>query len=264
MQWFKHDTDASTDARIKKLILRYGPTGYAVYFHCLELIAGDISESNITFELEHDAEIIADDLKVQGTAQMSAVDLVNIIMRYIVELGLFEEQNSHIFCFKMLKRLDSSMTSNPKMRSMIASAKESHDGVMMESCSNHDTIMQEENRIEEIRIDKNRKEEKPFKMYGSEGVVKIIDDYYANLQRDFPQEAIDMAIEELTNYILTTPKYKKDRHDRVLRGWPMDNVRQRRPDLFKPQKPAEKSQMDLAVEAMIKREYAERDNNART
>ena len=97
MQWFKHDTDASTDARIKKLILRYGPTGYAVYFHCLELIAGDISESNITFELEHDAEIIADDLKVQGTAQTSAVDLVNIIMRYIVELGLFEEQNSHIF-----------------------------------------------------------------------------------------------------------------------------------------------------------------------
>lgn len=161
MQWFKHDTDASTDARIKKLILRYGPTGYAVYFHCLELIAGDISESNITFELEHDAEIIADDLKVQGTAQMSAVDLVNIIMRYIVELGLFEEQNSHIFCFKMLKRLDSSMTSNPKMRSMIASAKENHDGVMMESCSNHDTIMQEENRIEEIRLDKKKEEKQP-------------------------------------------------------------------------------------------------------
>ena len=127
MQWFKHDSDASTDARIKKLILRYGPTGYAVYFHCLELIAGDISESNITFELEHDAEIIADDLKIQGTAQVSAVDLVNEIMQFIVALGLFEERNNHIFCFKMLKRLDSSMTGNPHMRQVIISAKQNHD-----------------------------------------------------------------------------------------------------------------------------------------
>ena len=64
MNWFKHDTDASNDAKIKKLILRYSATGYAVYFHGLELIAAGINENNITFELEHDAEIIADNLKI--------------------------------------------------------------------------------------------------------------------------------------------------------------------------------------------------------
>ena len=32
MKWFKHDTDASNDAKLKKLILKYGAEGYAIYF----------------------------------------------------------------------------------------------------------------------------------------------------------------------------------------------------------------------------------------
>jgi hypothetical protein len=147
INWFKHDTDASTDARIKKLILRYGTDGYAIYFHCLELIAGDLNDSNITFELEHDSEIIADNLKIKGTQTVSAVDRVNEIMRFIIELELFECKNEHIFCFKLLNRLDSSMTSNSRLRKIIVGAKEHHDKVMIKSCKN---------RIEKTRIDKNR------------------------------------------------------------------------------------------------------------
>ena len=71
----------------------------AIYFHCLELIAGDISESNITFQLEHDAEIIADNLKIKGTADYSGVDRVQDIMKYIIELDLFQESKGHIFLF---------------------------------------------------------------------------------------------------------------------------------------------------------------------
>lgn len=69
------------------------------------------------------------------------------VMRYIISLDLFTENDGHIFCFKLLKRLDSSMTSNPKMRELITSAKEHHDGVMTVSCKN---------RIEENRIDKKK------------------------------------------------------------------------------------------------------------
>lgn len=152
MQWFKHDTDAITDAKIKKLVIRYGADGYAIYFHCIELIAGSVSEHNITFELEHDAEIIADNLKIQGTSDTSAVDRVNQIMRYIISLGLFEENNGHIFCFKILKRLDTSMTSNPRMRGIITSAKKNHDTIMI----NHDSVMLEEKRREEKRREKKR------------------------------------------------------------------------------------------------------------
>lgn len=81
-------------------------------------------------------------------------------MRYIISLGLFEEKGGHIFCFKLLKRLDTSMTSNAKFRAIIAEAKSNHDAVMI----NHDTIMQDKIRIdkirkEEIRQDEKRKEE---------------------------------------------------------------------------------------------------------
>ena len=174
MQWFKHDADASSDAKIKKLVMRYGADGYAIYFHCIELIVGNLSEQNITFELEHDAEIIADNLKIQGTSDTSPVDRVNQIMRFIVGLGLFEESNGHITCYKILKRLDSSMTSNVKMRNIITNAKQSHDTVMINHdsvMSNPDGVMQEENRIDKKRRDNNTTEKEPAKANHSKTIA---------------------------------------------------------------------------------------------
>jgi hypothetical protein len=130
--------------------MRHGPIGYAIYFHCLELIAGDITETHITFELEHDSEIIADDLKIQGTKDMSAIDVVNMVMRDIVDLGLFESSESRIFCFKMLKRINTSMVSNVVFRKAIKKAKKSHDIVMTESCN---TIL-DYTKLEDTRINK--------------------------------------------------------------------------------------------------------------
>lgn len=166
MKWFKHDSDASSDAKIRKLIMRHGAVGYAVYFHCLELIAGNVSNDNITFELEHDSEIIADNLRVVGTGDKSGMEVVEAIMRTIIDLDLFENNDGRITCFKMIKRLDSSMTGNPSFRRLIAEAKESHDyqgeshdylpdshdSVMTESCLSHDTVMLEENRLDKKRL----------------------------------------------------------------------------------------------------------------
>lgn len=160
MQWFKHDSDAATDAKIKKLLMRYGADGYAIYFHCIELIVSDLSDNNITFELEHDAEIIADNLKIKGSSDTSAVDRVNQIMRYIVSLGLFEENNGHISCYKILKRLDTSMTSSQKMRELLSKAKKSHDTVMI----SHDSVMQDKNRQDKTRIEETIKTDKPSRV----------------------------------------------------------------------------------------------------
>ena len=139
MKWFQHDSDATQDAKIKKLLIRYGAVGYAVYFHCLELIANDVSETNLTFELEHDSEIIADDLHIKGTATQSGQDLVEEIMKYIVELGLFTCSDNRIFCFKLAKRMSLSITSNREFRAKIAQIKDqlNHDEVM----TNHDDVM---------------------------------------------------------------------------------------------------------------------------
>jgi len=138
MKWFPHDTDATQDAKIRKLLIKHGAVGYAIYFHCLELIAAEISESNLTFELEHDSEIIADNLHIKGTADKSGIDIVQEIMRTILSLNLFEQSEGRIFCFKLLKRVNTSMTSNERFREMITTAKAKyHDAVMI----NHDAVM---------------------------------------------------------------------------------------------------------------------------
>ena len=161
MNWYKHDTDATQDAKVKKLLIKHGAIGYAIYFHCLELIAAEISESNLTFQLEHDSEIIADNLKISGTADKSGIAIVEDIMRDIIELGLFQESNGRIFCFKLLKRLDLSMTSNPKFRQMITESKENHDAVMIPSCYHHESKQASKQASKQTRIDTLSGEDTP-------------------------------------------------------------------------------------------------------
>lgn len=142
MQWVKHDTDANQDAKLQNVLLDYGLEGYGLYWYCIELIAGKVDKDNITFELEHDARIIA-----RNTG--STPQKVEEMMRYFVEIGLFENSQGVITCLKLAKRLDQSMTSNPKMREIIKNLKciNSHDDVMI----NHDSVMQDK-----IRSDKNK------------------------------------------------------------------------------------------------------------
>jgi len=122
-------------------LLDYGLEGYGLYWYCIELIAGKVDKNNITFELEHDARIIA--RNVGSTAQK-----VEEMMRYFVDTGLFESSDGVITCFKLARRLDQSMTSNPEMRMIIDSLK-NHDGVMTESCKI---------RLDQNRLDENNKD----------------------------------------------------------------------------------------------------------
>lgn len=153
MKWFKHDTDASIDAKLQELLLDYGASGYGLYWYCVELIAQNISDTNITFELEHDARIIARNLNltVQETKDM---------MQKMIKLELFSiSKNDKLACYALAKRLDQSMTSNSKFRNLISQIKtSSHDKVMIESEPPLDKVMQEEKRREEIRKEEKREE----------------------------------------------------------------------------------------------------------
>lgn len=139
MKWIKHDTDANQDAKLQNVLLDYGLEGYGLYWYCIELIAGKVDPENITFELEHDARIIA--RNVGSTSQK-----VEEMMRYFVDIGLFENSGGVISCLKIARRLDKSMTSNPQMRELIGKIK-SHDAVMIESAK----PMQDK-----IRLDKKK------------------------------------------------------------------------------------------------------------
>ena len=143
MKWFKHDSDASNDSKLKKLRLKYGAQGYGIYWYCLELIARNVEKHNLTFELEHDAELIADDFKLSS-------DLVQHIMTYMVELGLFENSTGVITCLKMATRTDE------YTQQLIRSNKKSPDTLPRMSLDTIDKvrgIRREENRTEEIRTE---------------------------------------------------------------------------------------------------------------
>lgn len=100
MKWFKHDSNAASDAKLRRLRLKYGMEGYGLYWYCLELIAGTVELHNLSFELEHDAELIAADTSIH-------VEKVQDIMRYMVNLGLFEQGHSGVIsCQKMATRTD--------------------------------------------------------------------------------------------------------------------------------------------------------------
>jgi len=158
MHWFKHDADASQDAKLQNVLLDYGLEGYGLYWYCLELIVGKIDVDNITFELEHDARIIA--RNTGSTAQK-----VEEMMRYFVAQGLFEASaGGNVTCMKLAKRLDKSMTSNAKMRELIDKVRDkNHDSVMIshdKSMINHDGVMQDKIRIDKNRIDKKKRSAK--------------------------------------------------------------------------------------------------------
>lgn len=215
MNWFKHDADASGDAKVKKLLLKYGAVGYAVYFHCVELIAGDISETNLTFELEHDSEIIADNLKIKGTAEQSGIEIVEEVMRYIISLGLFESSGNRIFCTKLLKRLDTSMTSNARFRTMITAAKEGHDAIMIPSCKKRrEEIRREENIQDEIDVKEVDKKHK----YGEYHHVLLTDSEYNRLLDEWGESELQYMITVLDEGI-ELKGYKYKNHLLALRNW---------------------------------------------
>lgn len=166
MKWFKHDSNANTDAKLKKVRMKYGMSGYGLYWYCLELICSDIEKTNITFELEHDSEIIAFDTGINS-------DIVNEMMAFMIDLELFESIEGTITCMKMAKRLDQSMTSNPEMRLLIDKIRHSHDSVMIKS----DKVMQDK-----TRLDKKRDINKPSpKKANGIPYQKIVDLYHQSL-----------------------------------------------------------------------------------
>lgn len=111
MKWFKHDSDANRDPKLEKVLMKYGAEGYALYWLCIELIAAPIDKHNITFELEHDAEILAHRLKMDSVK-------VEEIMRYMVDLNLFEldPTSKRVTCLKLAHRIENSIIKNPQLK----------------------------------------------------------------------------------------------------------------------------------------------------
>lgn len=142
MKWYKHDSNANCDAKLKKLSLKYGMEGYGIYWYCLELIAQNVEKHNLTFELEHDAEIISADTNIR-------IDLVEEMMAYMVDLQLFESSGGVITCLKMASRTDE------YTQKLI---KQSENVGMISGQSPRKSELKEENRVDNNSSEKNKRE----------------------------------------------------------------------------------------------------------
>ena len=158
MDWFKHDSNANLDEKLQEVLLDYGLEGYGLYWYCIELIVNRITLNNITFELKHDARIIA-----RNTG--STVQKVEEMMKRFVDVGLFEAANGSITCLKVAKRLMTSATSNPQMRNLIQTIKKTHEKPydtslnpieQSPSCRRHDDIMPDKIRLDKTRLDNTK------------------------------------------------------------------------------------------------------------
>ena len=99
MKWFKHDTMASHDAKIKRLRLRHGLEGVGLYWSLLEAIARQVEPHNLLFELEEDSELIAIDFGISH-------EKVEMMMRTMIELDLFQCDEGKVTCVKLRERTD--------------------------------------------------------------------------------------------------------------------------------------------------------------
>lgn len=138
MKWFQHDSNSSMDSKLQEVLLDYGLEGYGLYWYCLELVAMGVDKQSLTFELEHDARVIA---RMAG----STPQRVEEMMRRFIELGLFEGNASMITCLSLAKRCDE--YTNKLLRNQPVG--QSPDRLPTKSA------LIEENRIEEKTIEKN-------------------------------------------------------------------------------------------------------------
>jgi hypothetical protein len=158
MEWFRHDSNANLDDKLQQVLLNYGLEGYGLYWYCIELIVNKVSATNITFELKHDARVIA-----RNTG--STPQKVEEMMKHFVELGLFESNvNGLITCLKVATRLSASATSNQYMRKIIHNIN-TNNSLEVQSCHRHDDVMKEEKRIEEKTTSKHEGFDVFYKAY---------------------------------------------------------------------------------------------------
>lgn len=99
MKWFRHDSDTTYSTQIKKLRHRWGLEGVGLYWVLMESIARGVHPDNLSFELEDDAEVIANEF---GMPREKVEDMMN----YMVELKLFQNECGVITCMKLLDLSD--------------------------------------------------------------------------------------------------------------------------------------------------------------
>lgn len=103
MKWFKHDTTARHDTKIKLLKREFGAEGYGVYFQILEIVGENVKENNQSewsfVEEIHTMATLADEIGVTLKKFQKIAEFCN-------KIGLFLKIDGKLCVPKILDRLD--------------------------------------------------------------------------------------------------------------------------------------------------------------
>lgn len=140
MKWYKQKSTEFFSPEISKLMVSEGIESVGLYYFCLQLIAMDVSESNLTFELKHDSVVIA---SMTGMG----IERVEHLMRLFVKLGLFENAQGTIKCIRLMQLTDEYTTKLLRKKTV-----EINDLSEIKDCPDKVRSI----RLDKIRLDKTR------------------------------------------------------------------------------------------------------------
>lgn len=166
MKWFKHDTDASNDPKIRKLKKKFGMVGYGVYFNLLELIAR---------KMENDIEnfgFLSDDWDDESLELEFGLEpnSVRTMFDYFCEIGLFEMRDGKLYNGKIQGRCDDYTSRMLRNGQIKPKKKESTNNVRTTT----NNVPPDKIREEKIRVDKNISCETSFSPEGAKIMEKFI------------------------------------------------------------------------------------------
>lgn len=225
MKWFKHMSAAGNDGKLRRLKLKYGMAGYGLYWHLLENIASGVEPHNLTFELDHDSEIIAADTGIN-------YELVQEMMTFMVNLGLFEQEQGVITCLKMQRICDE----------YIAKAIRGLESVRTNSGPTPEKVPS--NRTEQNRLEQNRtyraRKRAPKEYRPSDDLLLAL-----QAETGLGRDNLEALLREMKDHEFRNSR--KD-WDAVFRNWVRRSLKfdQRRPLTY-----AEQLKADMAAKGML-------------
>lgn len=175
MKYLQHETNARNDVKMKQLRRRYGLTGYGVYFIMLEIIGENVRPDNVDewgfVDKFHNVETLTDEVNL--TKQEVTPETFKEILTFCNELDLFQKKNDKLFCKQILKRLDEYsqiIKRNEARRNKLGDKK----GTKKSTTPDILPMVSGENRVEEKRIEKNKREENKISPVENNGLNDVI------------------------------------------------------------------------------------------
>ena len=83
MEWFKHDANAYSDIKCRRLLRRLGMAGYGRWWRLCEIMASTNGHKP-SIETEEDAEILAEELQLDSVSELIEY------LRVLVDVGLID------------------------------------------------------------------------------------------------------------------------------------------------------------------------------